>query len=287
MPFAPFRFAVVTDLHAGASTANHWHNHFLSDEPLATVAATLAAVNAGAPDFVAVLGDISDHAADVELCAARATLDQSTAPWFVCRGNHDVSPAGETAAWQRHFGDRAPVGVLPAGRLPLPEGVAAVVFDGSFGEVEGVWRANLDPAAVEAARATLQHMQPDLLLVFCHFPFVRQSEHVRRYDGKNAGTLWEGERALQALAETAGATLCFAGHQHFHHIATSAAPAWLHCTTASQAEFPAEFRVVTVAPGQVTLATERGAEAIVAAAAPPQVTWPAGRTEDRECTWCW
>ena len=56
--------------------------------------------------------------------------------------------------------------------------------------------------------------------VACHFPFVRQSAYIRSQaaDGKNAGTLWDGEQALGRLVSLAGTTLVFTGHQHFHHI---------------------------------------------------------------------
>lgn len=288
MAIAPFRLAVLTDLHVGATRANRWHNRFLSDRPALTAAATVAAINAERPDIVVALGDLSDTASAHELALARRTLDELAAPWVVCQGNHDIDANGSRATWDRHFGDRAPVGVLPPDVLPLPEGVAAVVFECVFGEVAGQWRVSLAPAVVGAVVERLREVRPELLLVFCHVPLIRQSEHVRHFGGKNAGTVWEGEAALAALAATAGATLCCTGHQHFHHIAIAAGnPRWLHCTTASLAEFPAEFRVIEVADRSIAIRTVAGAAEIVAAAPAPVVTWPAGRPEDREVTWQW
>jgi predicted phosphodiesterase len=285
MPNLPaMRFAVVTDLHIGATTANRWHNRFLTDEPEATLAATVAAINDQQPEFVLVTGDLSDTASEQELRLARETLDGLVAPWIVSRGNHDQAAAGGSEEFQRLFGDRAPVGLVSDDLLPLPDGACLVSLDADWWTDGEQWRVFLPDEQIEQAVAALAERKPDLLLVTCHFPFVRQSDYIRSRaeGGKNAGTLWEGEQALARLAATAGATLVFTGHQHFHHIATG--ENWLHCTTASLAEYPAEFRVVTAGPDGIQIRTLPGAPEIVAGA-PVEVTWVHGRSEDRELVW--
>jgi hypothetical protein len=288
MPVPPFRFAVFTDLHVGATTTNKWHNHFLTDHPEQTIAVTVAAINREHPDFVVVLGDLSDNASLPELSAARGELDRIAAPWIVCQGNHDVTDSGDRSAWDQVFGDRAPIGVLGHDTLPLPDGIRAVALEATFGEVDGQWRVTIAEELAELTLSGLRESRPELLLVFVHFPLIRQSEHVRAYGGKNAGTLWEGESLLAGLTASADTTLFFAGHQHFHHIVTSpSTPRWLHCTTGSQAEYPAEFRIVGIDAAGVSIHTLPGAPDVVAAAPPPQVTWVAGRPEDRESHWPW
>lgn len=278
---ATIRVAQLTDPHVGSTTANQWHNRFLSDRPEETLAAAVAAVNALRPDLVVVTGDLADTAAEQELATARAVLDALEAPWIVCRGNHDVTPAGDRAPFDRAFGDRAPVGVVPPHVWPLPEDTLAVTFDAAWAERDGQWRVFLPQAQLAAVLDALDAARPERLLVLCHFPFVRQSEHVRAMaaDGRNAGTLWDGEAALAALAARAGFTLALTGHQHFHHIASDGG--WLHVTTASLAEYPAELRLVTLADGLVGVQTAPAAPAVVAAS-PPAVTWVRGRPEDRE-----
>lgn len=278
------RFAVVSDLHIGATTANRWHNRFLTDEPEATLAATVAAVNDQQPEFVLVTGDLSDTASERELRLARETLDGLAAPWIVSRGNHDQTAEGDSAAFQRLFGDRAPVGLVGDDLLPLPAGACLVSLDADWRTEDDQWRVFLPDDHVDRAVSALSERQPDLLLIACHFPFVRQSDFIRSRaeDGKNAGTLWDGERALKRLAATAGTTLAFTGHQHFHHITTG--ERWLHCTTAALAEYPAEFRIVSTNPDGVQIRTLPGAPEIVAGA-PVEVTWVHGRTEDREVIW--
>ena len=285
MPNLPsMRFAVVTDLHIGATTANRWHNRFLTDEPEATLAATVAAINDQQPEFVLVTGDLSDTASEDELRLAREALDGLAAPWIVSRGNHDQAAAGGSEVFRRLFADRAPVGLVSDEHVTLPDGACLVSLDADWRTEGEQWRVFLPDEQIEQTISALAERTPDLLLIACHFPFVRQSDYIRSRaeDGKNAGTLWEGEHALARLAATAGATLVFTGHQHFHHIVTGAR--WLHCTTASLAEYPAEFRMVTTGPDGVQVSTLPGAPEIVAGA-PVEVTWVHGRSEDREVVW--
>lgn len=278
------RFAVLTDPHVGSTMQNQWHNRFLTDRPEETLASAVAAVNAAGPEFVLVTGDLSDLASDEELSMARATLDGLAAPWIVCRGNHDQHESGDRSVFARLFGDRAPLGLVDVPLLPLPDGVTMLAFDADWGRDGDSWKVWIPEEQLAAAEASLRDTRPDLLIVACHFPFVRQSEYVRSRDpeGKNAGTLWEGERALERLAPLAGTLLCFTGHQHFHHIVTGAN--WLHCTTGALAEYPAEFRLVTTGPDGVTIRTLPAAPEIVAVN-PPAVTWVQGRPEDREMRW--
>lgn len=278
------RFAVVSDPHIGATTANRWHNRFLTDEPEATLEATVDAINAEQPDFVLVTGDLSDTATAEELRLARSTLDRLAAPWIVSRGNHDQAEAGDSDQFWQMFGDRAPVGLVDNDSLPMPDGVRVLSLDADWRTVGDQWRVFIPDDVIEQAVAALTQQPPELLLVACHFPFIRQSEYIRSRaaDGKNAGTLWAGETALDRLAASAGTTLVFSGHQHFHHIATGAN--WLHCTTAALAEYPAEFRVVETGPSGVRIRTLPGAPDIVAGA-PVNVTWVHGLPGDREITW--
>lgn len=243
--------------------------------------ATVVAVNGEQPDFVVMTGDLSDTASAAELEMARSILDGITVPWIVCPGNHDSTDAGDRSAFDRIFGDRVPQGPVTDGVLPLPGGIYAVVFAAERHTQDGGWRVYLPEHAVEQIVAVLDGLRPNLLLVFCHFPFVRQSAFIAEQsggDGKNAGTLWQGERALEALAATAGQTLVFTGHQHFHHIARGSG--WLHVTTASLVEYPAEYRVVTSGPQGTSIRTACGVPEVVDAN-PPGVVWVRGRDEDR------
>jgi predicted phosphodiesterase len=264
MPVAPaheFRIGVISDAHIGATRANRWHNVFLSDHPEEILAAAVAALNREQPDVTLVTGDLTDTASDEELATARRVLDELTMPWVVCRGNHDQHASGSSAAFRRAFDDRAPVGV-----------------------VEHDWRVWIPQEQVHEARAALERARPQVALVACHFPFMRQTQYIRSRDaqGKNAGTLWEGEAVLEALAPYATRLLFFSGHQHFHHIHRR--DNWLHCTTASLAEYPAEYRIIEIDPDGVLIRTIPAAPHLIEAN-PPEVTWVRGREEDRELRW--
>lgn len=277
------RLAVFTDLHVGATTANQWHNRFLSDAPEETAAATIAAINAENPDIVLVTGDLSDTASDKQLREARRVLDGLRAPWVVCRGNHDQPLSGGRTAFAEHFGDRSPAGITGP-ELLLPDGVMAVVLDADWRTEGDQWQVFIPEEQIAAIEPELEQRRPRLLILACHFPFVRQSQYVqsRDPDGKNAGTLWDGEQALERLARHAAATLAFTGHQHFHHITTG--ERWLHCTTASLAEYPAEYRVIDIDPDGVRIYTACSVPDLIAAN-PPDITWVRGRPEDREVIW--
>jgi 3',5'-cyclic AMP phosphodiesterase CpdA len=285
MPLPDLRFAVITDLHIGSDTSGSWHNRFLTDDPAATVRAAVDAINHAEPDFTLVLGDLADHGAPDELAAARVALDGLDAPWLALRGNHDVAPDEDGAAFQHALRGGAQTGVVTPDVLPLPAGVLALTFEARWETVDGRWRVAIPEDELRNALDALSGETPDLLLALCHFPFMRQSEFVRSHDphGKNAGTLWEGEAALAELAARAGTLLAFAGHQHFHHIVTGAN--WLHCTTAALVEYPAEYRLVTVNAGGVRIETFPAAPTIVAAAPAPVARWVAGRDEDRDLRW--
>jgi 3',5'-cyclic AMP phosphodiesterase CpdA len=286
MPSLPnLRLAVITDLHVGSDTSGSWHNRYLSDDPADTTRAAVATLNAARPDAVLVLGDLAEHGAPQELAAARAALDGLQAPWLACRGNHDRPPGGDDSGFMQALGSHAQVGVVTADTLPMPDGVMALSFAADWAHEDGRWRVAIPEAELRNALDALANTRPALLLALCHFPFVRQSDYVRARDpqGKNAGTLWEGEAALAELAARCDALLCLAGHQHFHHIATGAN--WLHCTTAALVEYPADYRLITIGPAGVQIETRPAAPEVVAAAPPPRVTWPAGRPQDRECVW--
>ncbi|HEY3729143.1 MAG TPA: metallophosphoesterase [Solirubrobacteraceae bacterium] len=78
-----FTIVQLTDPHIGAS----W-----SEDPLAALAAAVAAVGAtlpSGPDAVIVSGDIASTPDDAEYEQARAVLDVLDAPLYVLPGNHD------------------------------------------------------------------------------------------------------------------------------------------------------------------------------------------------------
>lgn len=282
------RFAVVTDLHVGSTTANRWHNRFLTNHPERTAEVAVAAINRDAPDFVLVLGDLSDNTGEGELRLARAALDGLEAPWVACRGNHDITAEGDREPFNRIFGDRSPIGLVGPGSLPLPDGLALAVLDAEWGQQDGRWWVDVPQEQIEAVQAGVAAAQPTMLVVTCHFPLVRQSDFIRSMaeDGRNAGTVTDGERVIAALAGPGYQTLFLSGHQHFHHIAESDAghPSWLHVTTASLAEYPAEYRIITLDGDRVTIETRPAAPDLIAAN-PPEVDWVRGRDEDRAYRW--
>ena len=292
MPSLPsLRCAVFSDLHIGSDTSGGWHNRHLTDDPIATVRATVAAVNRARPDVALVLGDLAQNGAAEQLTAARAALDGLEVPWLACRGNHDLPYGGDGSDVDGTFGHalagRTQTGVVTPDLLPLPEGVMALTLEARWRVDDGQWRVFIPDDELRNALDAAASAAPALLLACCHFPFVRQGDYIRSQDlgGKNAGTLWKGETALAALGERCGALICLAGHQHFHHITAGAKANWLHCTTAALVEYPAEYRIIETGPAGARVTTRLGAPAIVATAPAPAATWVAGRPKDRDIVW--
>ena len=89
----PFLVVQLSDPHIGAD----WGD----GDPVATLAATVAAVRALEPSPGAVLisGDLADHGADNEYEQLRGLVAQIGAPLYVLPGNHD-----DRAALRRRFG---------------------------------------------------------------------------------------------------------------------------------------------------------------------------------------
>ena len=76
--FTPFRFALVTDTHAGSQENNE------------DLARTVKDINSQ-PEiaFVIVSGDVTEFGSYDELCTAKALLDELKVPYYALPGNHD------------------------------------------------------------------------------------------------------------------------------------------------------------------------------------------------------
>ena len=77
----PFLLAQLSDLHVGAD----WG----AGDPLAQLAAAVAAAAALRPDAVVVTGDVAEHGSAAEYEQAREALAAFAAPVHVLAGNHD------------------------------------------------------------------------------------------------------------------------------------------------------------------------------------------------------
>jgi predicted phosphodiesterase len=288
---------VMSDLHVGASSVTGWHNRLVSLDAADYVAPTIAALRSARPDLVLVLGDLTQDGTDEQLAEARVWLDKLECPWLACKGNHEQRSLESRRRFERVLSPHAPVGLTSAALLPV--GLDALVLDAAW--VVGDRQVALDRPAVVAPPLRMRLLDsgwpdsspdsdPDqrrVLLVLSHFPLVDQRARITAVGGKNAGTLDDGPGLLTALARRYQSVLCFAGHQHFHHIELGSN--WLHVTTASLAEYPAEYRILRlgVASRTVTVSTLCAVAPALVAAGLAGSGWVAGAPEDRTLTWQW
>ena len=163
------------------------------------------AVNAAAPDLVAVSGDLTQRARSAQFRAARAFLDRLDAPWLAVPGNHDV-PLHNLAArlldpWTRY---RAWIAFDLQPRFSDAE--VSVVGLNTVNPFE--WqRGRIGRRAVRFACAALRH-EPEgrTRIVVAHHPF----EHA---PGETKALMRGAARGVKALADC-GADIVLTGHLH-------------------------------------------------------------------------
>lgn len=191
------RIVHLSDLHFGRERPN-------LIGPLLEAIATLA------PDLVAVSGDMTQRARDVEFRAARAFLDAVPAPVLVVPGNHDVP---------LH---------LPVHRMVVPWGGwrrwighdLEPVHEDAEMTVVGV--NSVDPLSWQTGRLSRRRLAracerlagssgPRLRVVVAHHPLVHP-------EGSNKSPIPGAAAALRRLTGC-GADLILSGHLHAWHAA--------------------------------------------------------------------
>lgn len=283
------KLAIMNDLHVGVDTGNGFQNPFLTSDARETVAATVAAINRRQPDLVLIPGDLTHNAAEGELAEVLSYLSALRCPFVVCKGNHDRETPESAQRFDRALGKNAQPGIVHRADLNLPEGMAILVLESSWkrevppdpGSPQPL--AVLDEGLVEQALKELERQRPEWLLVVSHYPLVSQALHATARNLKYGGHIRGGDELLKQLRAHAGAVACFCGHNHYHHL--MAGENWLQCVTGAMVEYPAEFRLVTIAGDNVTIVTHAGAPSAVAAAPAPECPQVHGRPTDRELIW--
>lgn len=284
-----FSIAVMNDLHIGGAPSHGFQNRFLTDDAGATVAATVASINEHRPDLVLIPGDLTHNASDEELTDVLSHLNGLCCPFVACHGNHDRETPQSARRFDRALGINAGPGIVVRDDLRLPDDIAILVLESSWGSGGNPYTpdapplAMLDDGIIETALSVLQQRRPAWLLVVSHYPLVSQAEYVSANQGRYAGHVEGGDDLMMELCDRAGAVVCFCGHNHYHHILTGAR--WLQCATGALAEYPAEYRLASIADGTITISTAAGAESIVAAASAPDARWVHGRPQDRAIIW--
>ncbi len=283
------KLAIMNDLHVGAVEGGGFQNQFLTGDARKTVATTVAAINTHTPDLVLIPGDLTNNATEDELAEVLSYLNGLCCPFVVCKGNHDRESTESAHRFDRALGKNAQPGIVYPSGLNLPEDVAILVLESSWTNEgppypEGPQPlAVLDEGLIERALDELDRLRPEWLLVVSHYPLVSQALDAARNDLKYGGHVRGGDRVMNELTARAGAVICFCAHNHYHHILAD--HNWLQCATGALIEYPAEFRLVTIAAGAVTISTHTGAQAAVDAAPQPEHPQVHGRPEDREHIW--
>jgi 3',5'-cyclic AMP phosphodiesterase CpdA len=193
----------LSDLHFGAL-----------DERL--VAPLLQAVNAAAPDLVAISGDLTQRARRRQFAQARAFLDQLRCPTLVVPGNHDiplfdlVTRFLDPLAGYRRFitDDLAPVFA--------DDEVVVVGLNSTQSRAFRHGKGRLNERQVVRATARLHLAEPGAIrIVVTHHPFDLPAGHGEHH------LIGRANMAMGWLA-TAGADLFLAGHLHVSHIGHTA-----------------------------------------------------------------
>ncbi len=241
---ANLRIAQISDLHFGR------------DVP-AVAQTLLAELRDVAPTMVAVCGDLTQTAREVEFRAARAFLDELPAPALVVPGNHDLPGwrvwsrfARPWRRWRRHIGTD-PYGTI----TQTADGLVAVGVntarqwglhpDWSRGRINAWQLAAILKAFDEAP-------ENDLRVVVAHHPFLLTQA------GYNRGLVGRSALALQHLRRRAD--LLLGGHIHLAYSGVVDGLVVAQCGTAFSNRLkgePNSYNLIEADGDQVTISTRR------------------------------
>jgi len=269
------KFGVLSDLHLGHAGEGHWHNRLLYDHAESIARAAVAVLNEQELDAVFILGDITESGEERQIALAKAIFSDLSASWFVLPGNHD-RPAVRSGLFDTAFRGRLVPDFIQHGGLAISGLREHVPAPGD----------DADKYRMGAKRATaileqLERVQPEVLLLFSHFPFVDESGWAAGNAGKPAGHFAHGEAFLTRVAGLVEKhAVAFCGHQHWHHIASGAR--WTHCATAALIEYPLEVRIVTLESRQLRIETLPAVSESLAGMSLNGAAWVRGRAEDRQ-----
>jgi len=178
------------------------------------VAPLVAAIQAIAPDLVAVSGDFTQRARTRQFVEARDFLEKLPWPRLVVPGNHDV-PLFDVARrflrplarYRRFIADD----VEP---IFIDEEIAALGLNSARSLTFG--RGRLNAAQIRKATDRLRAIPPDVIkIIVTHHPFDLPDDY-------DESQLVGGARMAMAELASVGADLFLAGHLHVSHIGRTA-----------------------------------------------------------------
>jgi predicted MPP superfamily phosphohydrolase len=283
------KLAVMNDLHVGGPQGGGFQNPFLTTDAASLIAPAVEAINAFSPDLVLIPGDLTHDATLEQLRQVLRCLDDLNAPFLACRGNHDRETGESKERFDLALGARARAGITAGSDAGLTDATAILVLESSWHKDGQPYEPDNPPLAViddglaEQVLTDLDRIRPDLLLVVSHYPLISQADYVHISDGRYAGHVEGGGNFIRELTDRAGAVVVFCGHNHYHHIMCG--ERWLQCATGALIEYPAEFRLVTIENGSITIETTTAAQEVLAKAPTPKHPWVHGRPEDRQVIW--
>jgi 3',5'-cyclic AMP phosphodiesterase CpdA len=180
------------------------------------VAPLVQAIQATAPDLIAVSGDLTQRARRSQFVQARAFLERLPFPTIIVPGNHDVPLynvvarfLGPLTGYRRYIArDLEPVFVDEEMIVVGLNSARSVVFRGG---------GRLNEAQVRLAAERLGHAAPQLVkIVVTHHPFELPEGHGEEH------LIGRSRMAMEQLARV-GADLFLAGHLHLSHVGRTAA----------------------------------------------------------------
>ena len=290
-----FRFAQISDLHLGDDETFPWHNWELHDQATELTQAAIDAINASAPDFVVVTGDLTNRGTWEGFTLARQMLDCLQVPYYVLPGNHDIRVEGERQLFCSVF----------AGHGPTDRSYAAWDVDGArcLG-LDAWWRTRtgklveakpkkkkrsgvaLPPEQLRWLESELRAHPHAPTLIFLHYPLVPMAQRFQVYHPKIAIDLYNREEVLALLARHPQVRAVFCGHQHYNEIVRvpTAGGELLHCMLCATVEYPMMWREVTVDNACITVATHLTPVDELRERSLADAPWTIGTDEDRSAS---
>jgi 3',5'-cyclic AMP phosphodiesterase CpdA len=295
-----WRFVHLTDPHLASVRDGEWNNRFLCTMMPEVMACVKGDLDALAPDFLLVTGDICSHQTREAMLEARDTMESLEVPYYPMGGNHDFVLLHSRDWFLEAFSHRLP-GTETFYSFSH-QNLHFVVLDpwwkwrdGSLNQVsESSVAAELD-MTLKDARWAIPPAQAEWLLedlkahasmptiIAVHEPFVPTPKRMRRLEYKDSGAVDNGDLLLRLVGRYPQVKAIFSGHMHMNYI--ERVGDITQVVTSALPEYPTEFRVVDVHEDRLELRTHVLSDPSFAARSLiPGKDWTQGAPQDRSHT---
>jgi 3',5'-cyclic AMP phosphodiesterase CpdA len=288
-----FRFAQITDLHLSGDYLPRPGGE-PQDGAIESTRAAIDAINASAPDFVVVTGDLTNRGTREGFLLARRMLDRLHMPYYVLPGNRDIRVEGERELFLSVFVGHGPTDHIHAAWNV--GGARCLTLDpwwrtrkGRLQEARPKKKKRgglaIPPEQLSWLEGELRAHPRAPILIFLHYPLVPPAERFQIHDLTTENDLYDRGEVLALLTGYPQVRAVFCGHQHYNEIVRvpTAGGELLHCMLCATGEYPFMWREVTI-DDRITVVTHPVPVDVLREGSSGDSRWEMGTAEDRSAS---